>query len=339
MENVYQNDIDAADQVGVTTYKELVFTRDMQVEQINPAIDATEKLLDLIDADEMLLETFVQYIPDLAGGTLDMLAVSSDGKTLLFNDFKFGFNKVAAEGNKQILLAALAASVDPSTAHLFTCAERFIGAITQPKVGGDTADVWEFTREDMYAFEDALLKAINLADEEKPPAATGSHCQWCPAAPYCPEKKMVARSALVLSKDNSDQLAEAMSLVADVEAWAKQVRKAAHEALERGGEVKGWKLVAKRANRVWADPEAVATKIRNAKKIKLEDGFELKLKSPAKMEKLCKEKGVPFRPYAEMAVMLSSGNTMAPESDKREAIGAKVLPDNFLKLVAESETS
>jgi hypothetical protein len=337
MEKYYDLNIDPDDQVGDTKYKKLTFTQDMFNEQVDPAIVATEKLLDGIDADELVLEQFVQYIPDLCGGTLDMVAVSADEKTILFNDYKFGFNKVKAEGNSQILLAALAASIDPATAHLFTKAEKFIGAITQPKAYGDTSDTWEFSKEELNVFEDRLIAAVDLSELDEPPADTGSQCQWCPAAPYCPEKKLLARSALVLDKTDSTQLAEAMLLVEDVEAWAKAVRKAAHEALERGGNVEGWKLVAKRASRVWADSTAVETKIRNAKKLKLDEGFTLKLKSPAQLEKVCKEKKIPFAPFADMAVMFSSGNTMAAASDKRPAVGVAAIPDSMLKLMEGSK--
>ena len=336
MENLYDSDISAADQIGKTKYKDLVFTKEMLVEQIDPAFAAMEKALDLVDADELVIEQFVEYIPDLCGGTLDLMALSEDKKTLLLADYKFGFNGVKAEGNSQILLAALAASVDPATSALFLKAEKFVGAIIQPKVYGDEPSVWEFTKAEVDAFEDELIKAIDSSELESPPASSGSHCVWCPAAPYCPEKKLLARSALVLSKDNSEQLDEAMAMVDEVEAWAKAVRKAAHSALDRGGKVAGWKLVAKRASRVWANAEAVETRIRNAKKLKLTEGFEMKLKSPAKIEKLCKEKGIPFQPFADMAVMYSSGNTMAAEKDKRPAIGVKEIPDILLKLVAES---
>lgn len=336
MENLYDSDTSAADQIGKTKYKDLVLTAEMVAEQIDPAIAAMEKALDLVDADELVIEQFVEYIPDLCGGTLDLMALSEDKKTLLLADYKFGFNGVKAEGNNQILLAALAASVDPATSALFLKAEKFVGAIIQPKVYGDEPSVWEFTKAEVDAFEDELIEAIDSSEDETPRASSGSHCTWCPAAPYCPEKKVLARSALVLSKDNSEQLAEAMAMVDEVEAWAKAVRKAAHSALDRGGKVEGWKLVAKRASRVWADAGAVETRIRNAKKLKLTEGFEMKLKSPAKIEKLCKEKGIPFQPFADMAVMYSSGSTMAAEKDKRPAIGVKEIPDILVKMVAQS---
>jgi hypothetical protein len=336
MEEVYQNDVDAIDQVGKTKYKHLVFTQDMMDAQVTPAIEATEALLDTIDAEELVLEQFVQYIPELVGGTLDMIAVSADEKTLLLNDYKFGFNAVAPEGNSQILLAALAARVDPKTARLFVKAEKFVAGITQPKVYFNKSATWEFTKTDIDEFEDRLIAALNLSEGDSPPAMTGSHCQWCPAAPFCDEKMLSARGALVINPKDSTKLAEAMSVVAELEAWTKQVRALSHDLLEKGGQVEGWKLVQKRATRVWNDKEAVEDKVRKAKKIKLTEGFDSKLKSPAQLEKVCKAKGIDFKPFGTFISSVSSGTTLAAASDKRPEVGVPLIPERLLKLVAES---
>ena len=45
---------------------------------------------------------------------------------------------------------------------------------------------------------------------------------------------------------------------------------------------------------------------------------EIKLRSPAQMEPICKKLGVPFP--ANQVVSVSSGNTLAPESDPRPAV-------------------
>ena len=326
----------AEEQVGKTTYKGLVFTDDMLVDQIKPAIAATEKLLDMIDADELILEQFVQLIPDVAGGTLDMIAVSRDEKTVLLNDYKFGYNGVDVENNMQILMAAASAATDPVTKEVFSKAERFIGAITQPKVHGDTSPTWEFNKGDIAEFSFNLGTAMAGADRDIPLAVAGDHCKYCKAAPFCDEKKLAARSALLLDKTQEADLVEALAMVDEVEAWAKDVKKAAHQLLEQGAEVKGWKLVQKRATRRWTDPAAVEDKIRKAKKIKLEQGFKMELKSPPQIEKLCKQIGYPFEGFNELVASVSSGTTVAPESDKRPAVGKKVIPENLLALVAKN---
>ena len=335
MENHYDG-TEAFTQVGKIELDDLVFTNAMLLDQVEPAITATETALDSITADELILEKFVQYIPDLVGGTLDMLALSEDEKTVLCLDYKFGFNGVAVENNKQILLAVLAASVDPETAPIFKKAEKFVAAIVQPKVYGNRPALWEFTKTELNDFEDTLIVALDEAQSDTPTAHTGSHCLYCPAAPYCPEKKLSVRSALVLNKEDSAQLAEAMSLVSELEDWCKGIRTTAQNSLEAGAVVPGWKLVQKRASRVWTDAEQVEDIIRKARSIKLEEGFTVKLKSPAQLEKVCKAKKIDFKKYNNLIASVSSGTTLAPESDKRPGVNMKEIPQNMLDLVEQS---
>ena len=67
------------------------------------------------------------------------------------------------------------------------------------------------------------------------------------------------------------------------------------------------------------DP-AVGEKIKKARLIKLEEGFDLKLKSPAQLEKLLKTKKLDFKKlYGQYVSSVSSGTTLALESDKRPA--------------------
>lgn len=335
MEAVYADDKDAKDLVGGTFNDKLIFTEDMRVEQIVPAITATEKLLDLIDADELVLEQFVEYAPGLVGGTLDMIAVSADEKTLLLNDYKFGFLTVSPENNKQILLATLAASVDPKTKHLFDKAEKFVGAITQPKSYDDTAPTWTFTKKELYAFEDELFIALEEAESLDPRAASGSHCKFCPAAPFCSEKKLAAQSALVMNLNDAEQLSAVLDMVDELDVFIKSAKALAHDLLEKGANIPNYKLVQKRASRVWVEPEIVETIIRNDRKMKIADAYTMKLKSPAQIEKLCKTLELPYSKFEEQQVKMSSGTTMVHESDKRPPIGKTVIPENLIALTTK----
>jgi len=142
---------------------------------------------------------------------------------------------------------------------------------------------------------------------------------------------------MILNKENTEQLTQALEVVDSLEDWIKDIRKTAHELLERGAIVPGFKLVQKRATRVWTDAGAVEDKIRKAKKIKLDQGFTLKLKSPAQIEKLCKELKYPFKDFAAMTASISSGTTLAKESDKRPGVSQKVIPDSLKELMAGAE--
>jgi hypothetical protein len=101
-----------------------------------------------------------------------------------------------------------------------------------------------------------------------------------------------------------------------LEQWLKDIRGLAHQVLEKGGKVPGYKLVAKRSTRQWVDEDVAAATI---------DGlglgiecYEAKVKSPAAMEKLLKKAGQELP--KELVVSISSGNTMASEDDPRPAV-------------------
>ena len=127
-----------------------------------------------------------------------------------------------------------------------------------------------------------------------------------------------------------------MSLVGELEDWCKGIRTTAQNSLEAGAVVPGWKLVQKRASRVWTDAEQVEDIIRKARSIKLEEGFAVTLKSPAQLEKVCKAKKIDFKKYNALIASVSSGTTLAPESDKRPGVNMKEIPQNMLDLVEKS---
>jgi hypothetical protein len=132
-------------------------------------------------------------------------------------------------------------------------------------------------------------------------------------------KTGLALKATRVNELTVDKLAEYLPLAEEVVAWSKEVQKLAYEQLELGTKIKGYKLVNKRASRVWNDLEAVENKVRKAKKIKIAQGFDMKLKSPAQLQKVCKELGIDFKQYEKLISAVSSGTTLAKESDKRPA--------------------
>ena len=106
----------------------------------------------------------------------------------------------------------------------------------------------------------------------------------------------------------------------ELTAWIKEVERVALEQLQLGTAIKGYKLVNKKAARVWNDLPAIESKIKKARSIKTDEAFVSKLKTPAQLEKLCKELGIDFdKQYGSYISKVSSGTTLAKESDKRAA--------------------
>jgi hypothetical protein len=125
--------------------------------------------------------------------------------------------------------------------------------------------------------------------------------------------------ALKTTLDNIDTVTMSQMLQsADLlEQWLKDIRGLAHQVLEKGGKVPGYKLVAKRSTRQWVDEQSTIDTFR-ANGMDYTDFFEQKLISPAVAEKLLKKAGKELP--KELVVSISSGNTMASEDDPRPAV-------------------
>jgi hypothetical protein len=147
---------------------------------------------------------------------------------------------------------------------------------------------------------------------------SGAHCRWCPAAATCPEKTGEARAALLATPEDIILLSENLDRALNLESWIADVKKFAHEQLELGAVVEGFKLVNKRASRKWgADAEA---NLRKYRKLKISEVVETKLLSPAKMEKVFKAKKLDFARMDAYITKTSTGTTLARAEDPRDGV-------------------
>jgi hypothetical protein len=325
------NDVDYLPAPGIVDGVDI--TIDHIVNKVMPAVDAFEDLFEEYGCNHhVALEEWVQIADDV-GGTADVLALSDDGKTLIVGDYKSGDGvMVAAENNKQGMFYALCALKSWGSYDL-SGVQRVVIAIVQPSERKkELCDVWETSKEAIEGFGLDVMAAVANADRPEPIVKAGSWCTFCPNEAICPEKTGLTAKVERLPVNSLEvkQLGEALSVAGELENWIKAVRKLAHEQAELGVPIKGFKLVNKRATRQWADPAAIEDILRKARKIKNEDAFISKLVSPAQLEKVCKAKGVDFKKYSDYAVSVSSGTTLAPESDKRPS----ALPSAGLKALA-----
>lgn len=298
-------------------YKGQKLTQELVDEKIIPAMVCVDELMDSHDISNWKVEPLVKIAEDI-GGSIDLIGISEDAKTVLVLDYKFGFNPVEIIGNKQLQFYALAAATDPQTRDWFDAADQIVLAIVQPNDNGEDVDTWVIDMNGLDTFETAYLRAVE--DSEKPDAqpVSGDWCKYCDAHATCPVKTGLALKATRVNEITAEKLADYLPLADEVIAWSKEVQKMAYAQMELGVEIKGYKLVNKRASRVWTDRDAVEDKIRKARKIKLEQGFDLKLKSPAQFEKVCKDLAVDFEAYGQYISSVSSGTTIAKENDKRQ---------------------
>lgn len=294
-------------------YNDIVLTPELVEDKIKPALEA----LNEIDPDrEMELEVesrvgFGDLIPDAFGST-DVLGRL--GKRTIVLDWKFGDGvPVPAENNKQLLFYAAAARLTQATQWAFEGTEELELIIVQPP----HVKRWVTDFKTLDNFVNDLTRAVKAAQAPNAPLAVGDHCRWCAGKPLCPKMTGAAERALKLKLDDLDSAAVGKLLgQADlVEEWIKDLRELAFTMLENDKPVAGYKLVPKRALRQWADADA-ASKFLLAHDVA--PYKEPEVISPAAAEKALKKSKVELPD--DLVVAISSGSTLAPESDPRPAV-------------------
>jgi len=295
------------------THNDVVLTQDLIDTKLRPALAA----LDSVDPDgamEYAVESrvgFGELLPDVFGST-DLLGRIGDRAIVL--DWKFGSGvAVEVEENAQLLFYAAAAMRTPATAWVFDGAKEVELIIVQPP----SVKRWVTSVERIKTFEDQLVRAVKVALQPDAPLATGEHCRWCAAKPICPQMTGAIDRVVKAKLDALpvEQIAHYLSQIPMVESFLKDLQQLAHGLIEEGQTVPGWKLVNKRARRSWIDEDKAVAFLTSAG---VEAWAEPKPLSPAQAEKALKNAKIALPD--DLVVAVSSGSTLAPESDPRPAV-------------------
>jgi len=307
MEKILEGEMDVAE-----------ITDDDHREKIEMALKAWDELCTDYQNADFSTEMTYQMNADI-GGTCDVIAWNSHSYYII--DWKFGQGiTVAAAGNAQLMFYAMVAEFNVPDMK----GKNLTVAVIQPIPSRDsheTLDTWEVPDSVFDLFKQSFAAALKATGLH-----AGAHCQFCPAAATCPEKSGEARSALMYDPLLVEKLAESLDLALLLEPWIREVKKVAHDQLELGTSIEGFKLVAKKAMRHWHDDSEDKNGMRNMlikhgkRKIKVVDIITETLCSPAQAEKVFKKAGVDFDPVNAYIEKTSSGTTLAREDDKREGI-------------------
>lgn len=265
--------------------------------------------------------------PDMYG-TVDA-AIINEFDVLTVIDYKYGAGiPVSPENNSQLIYYALglAHQYDYNFSHVNL-------VILQPRAPGQDGSFvkeWKLSIDDLIAWKDKFAAGVKAALAKNPPLTSGDWCKFCPATSMCPELSTKAlKQAQIDFDDTADsalvevdtpaytelstfQLARSLEAAERIEMWISGLRAYAFEALKRGEEVPGYKLVPRRAVRKWEDAEKIAALAKKKFGMK---AFDLKLFTPAQFEKKVDKAFV-----EKHAVAISSGVTLAREDDRREAV-------------------
>lgn len=124
--------------------------------------------------------------------------------------------------------------------------------------------------------------------------------------------------------------AELLYKIPEIKTWAEDVHAYALQKAEDGTTLNGWKLVEGRKRRKFID-ESEALEALKAKRYKVKDVTETKLKSITKLEKELGKKQV-AEVLGEHITKADGKPTLAPQSDKRPALTLHTAQDDFKNL-------
>lgn len=290
---------------------------DEQADKLQFCLDA----LDQIDPDQKMVfnqEVEVEFegVKGLEGvfGNVDLIGRLGDRVFIL--DWKFGDGvMVDAEENPQGLFYAAAAMKTASTHWAFEGATEIEIVIVQPPA----VRRWVTTFKRLAEFTAELQQAVKVASKPDAPLAIGDWCRFCTAKPICPQmtgqiERVVHAKLEALSPE---MLGQTLLLADKLEDFIKDARALAQQRLENNMPVPGYKLVAKRAVRQWADEKQMHVVLMNMGLTPTEYQ-KVELLSPAQMEKELKKRKLALPD--DLVVAVSSGSTLAPESDPRPAV-------------------
>ena len=254
---------------------------------------------------------------------------------LIVVDFKYGQGvRVEAEENKQLMYYALGAylALPDWKREDLPIVEV---AIIQPRIPvGDRITTYEFTTERLHEFHSWLIERVTAVRENPTTLVAGAHCKWCPAKPICPELKRFSEEQLQLDFVDVEivdekQLPKAMDMAPEqlgrllynldtVEDAIKSYRSYAYALAQSGIEIPGWKLVKKRANRVWKDVKGVESFLGRAFGDLI---YKKELRTPKQLEDLTKQD------LSEYWSKPDNGETLTRDKDWRPGCEPRALSD------------
>jgi len=316
-------------------------------------LDAVADEMAMSDDSELYVEQRFELSlesaePGEVYGTADAMVYSKKLQRLTVFDFKYGAGvSVSAENNAQMRFYAAGA--------LLAHPDWPIGAVDMVIVQPRAFDVANngavrgasVTPLDLLDFAAELDRAVAAAKQPDAPFAAGSWCKFCPAAAVCPiaEAQFIEAAKLNLPDIASvsaknlpkpadldlERLGKTLHALKVLEGWAEQVREFAFGLAQSGVAIPGYKLVASQARRKWIrDDTEIAAYLELTYGFDIDTVFPRKIATITEVERLIAAKVKDKEARKEATDLLSlnytikesSGVTLVPVSDKREAVNA-----------------
>ena len=290
-------------------------------------IDCAESYRDYIqeqirgDHKLILLEQkvdFSEWVPD-GFGTADCIIIQGDVMDVI--DYKYGKGvAVSAEDNPQMKLYGLGALYEYG---FLADVQKVRLHIFQPRI--NNVSVYELSADELLKWGDAVVKPVaKLAAKGQGEYKAGDHCKFCPHAGRCRELTATCTETIKAHNITAElpvlapfEVAQILEQEPLINLWLKRVRDQALKSMLDGETVPGYKVVAGRGSRTWADDLEVAGLLEKAGYIE-EEITETKLLSVAQMEKAIGKKKV-AELLSGQILSHTGAPTIAPEKDRRPA--------------------
>lgn len=297
--------------------------------------------------------------PFEAGGTGDAILWFPGWKLLEIVDLKGGRGVVVeATGNPQMRTYALGAMLTLPDLK----PERVMTTIVQPRaphkdgrIRSETfhvADLLEWTGELLDAMHRAAQADLDAEMGGKDAVwnrrwlNAGDHCKFCPAAGFCPALEQRAMDAVGVWFDDLDkprisnipdsmepsELAKRLDVADLIQEWMNAVRAYAHAQAESGVEIPGYQLVDKIGHRAWKGDDTVTRAALTALGLKPHQLDDVKLKTPAKIEKAL---GAKRKGEIDALVERPVRGTNLVASDKTTRPAATPVANRFFQPIEE----
>ena len=305
---------------------EAVEIDDEMVEHVEIYVSYVEKLRQ--DADLFLTETRVHVtgLPEPVHGTADVIAYSRAQRTIEIPDLKYGKGvPVKVDGNTQTRIYALGAI---NVLGPFEPVDTVVMTIVQPRLVKSAPQQEKLSVQELFDWErDVLTPAAQRIADDDQTETPGEHCRFCVRAGECHALAGLAQSAakLVFAKTgdldahglSNDELSAILDKAEIIVAWVGKVRAEASSRMDTGQKVPGWKLVAKRAMRKWANPEDALGAL-----VALGAPYDAitKIVTVAAAERAMKAAKIDPKGISPLVVKESSGSTLVRDEDEREGL-------------------
>lgn len=295
------------------------------MEHVNSYYDYIIETYQGLNAPTILIETRIDLSEWIPGGfgTCDCVLIS-DG-VMHVVDLKYGQGvPVSAQNNPQIQLYALGAL---NTFNLIYDIDQVIMTIFQPRI--ENTNSVEILAEELIRWGDETVKPLALlAADGKGEFKAGEHCQFCRAKAKCrarAEENLKAAQYEFAEPPllTDDEIAEILNMSTQLKSWVADIEEyALVQARDHGKEWPGWKLVEGRSNRIYSDPDQVASTL-IAAGIEESMIYERVLLGITKMEKMLGKKKL--EELAGNLIIKPPGKpTLVPETDKRPALNSAI---------------